>query len=170
MSFTSKIFVAGSVGMLIAVQAFAAPPAGEDRPEAKIKRTPLAQHQVWSLLQGSGPELYRDFCASCHGLAAKGNPTVARALGVPPPDLTQLREVGISREHVAYVLRSSCEDAHHRAPDGTATMPCWRTILRNNLRSDAAAFPVINRLVDYIDSIQVADTAFNAEAWASGGE
>ena len=33
-------------------------------------------------------------------------------------------------------------------------MPCWRQILRNVLGSDAAVFPVVNRLVKYIDSIQ----------------
>ena len=73
---------------------------------------------------------------------------------MPLPDLTRLREAGISNKHVAYVLRSSCDDEHHRAPDGTPTMPCWRSIFRNGLGRDAAAFPVIRRLVEYLDSIQ----------------
>lgn len=170
MSITSKILVVACAGMLVAAHAGAAAPEGTDRPEIEIKRVVLSQNQVWSLIQSSGPELYTDFCASCHGLDAKGNVTVARALGVPPPDLTRLQEVGISSEHVAYVLRSSCDDAHHRAPDGTDTMPCWRRIFRTSLGSDAAAFPVINRLVDYIDSIQVAETALTSGAASPGNE
>ena len=37
-------------------------------------------------------------------------------------------------------------------------MPCWDRILRHNLKSDAAALPIISRLIDYVDSIQVATT------------
>ena len=116
-----KIFLVGSLWALAAAQLPAVPPEvpTTDPPVAKIQRTPMAQHEVWSLLQGSGPELYRDFCSSCHGLDGKGSVAVARALGVAPPDLTRLRKAGVSSDHVAYVLQSACEDDHHRAPDGT---------------------------------------------------
>ncbi len=170
MKFTSKIFLVGCAAMLVAAPALAAPPEGNvpDQPVAKITRSPLTHDQVWSLLQGSGPQLYQDLCASCHGLDGTGNPAVARALGTPPPDLTRLEEDGISIEHAGYVIRSACEDAHHRAPDGTPTMPCWRKILRHSLGSDVAAFPIITRLVNYVDSIQVA-TTIETETVESGG-
>ena len=153
---TSKIFLAGCIGILVAAQALAAPPAGPqgDPPAVKIQPRPVTQQQIWQLRQGTGPELYQSFCTSCHGLQGNAHVAVVRAFGAPPTDLTRLREAGISRQHVSYVLLSSCTDDVHRAPDGSPTMPCWRRILRNGLGSDAAVFPVVNRLVEYIDSIQ----------------
>ncbi len=153
---TSKIFLAGCIGILVAAQAFAAPPAGPqaDPPVAKIEQRTVTHKQMWQLLKGSGPELYQNFCASCHGLEDADHVAVTRALGAAPPDLTRLQLEGVSRDHVSYVLLSPCSDDHHRAADGTPTMPCWRRILRNSLRSDAAALPVVKRLVEYIDSIQ----------------
>ncbi len=35
-----------------------------------------------------GPDLYRLYCATCHGRDGKGNGPAAAALKVPPPDLT----------------------------------------------------------------------------------
>src|SRR3990172_1216399 len=37
-----------------------------------------------------GPDLYRFYCATCHGRDGKGNGPAAPALKVPPPDLTVL--------------------------------------------------------------------------------
>ena len=92
----AKIILACCVGFLVAAQAFAA--AKQPDPSVEIKRSPLTQHQVRSVLQGSGPQLYRDLCASCHGLDGQGNVTAARALGAPLPDLTRLKETGISSQ------------------------------------------------------------------------
>ncbi len=163
----SIIFLAGCLVALIAAPAAATTP---ETPDVKIKLAPLTQNQVWSLLQGSGAQLYGNFCASCHGLDGKGNATVARALGEPAPDLTRLKEAGVTSKHVAYVLRSSCDEEHHRAPDGTATMPCWQSILRNSLGTDTAAFMVTNRLVDHLDSIQVTGATDTSAATAPGEE
>ena len=37
-----------------------------------------------------GPDLYRHYCATCHGRDAKGGGPAAAAMKVPPPDLTVL--------------------------------------------------------------------------------
>ena len=37
-----------------------------------------------------GKDLFRAYCASCHGMDAKGNGPVAPALKAPVPDLTTL--------------------------------------------------------------------------------
>ena len=44
-----------------------------------------------------GPDLYRHYCATCHGRDGKGNGPAAAALKVPPPDLTVLarRQKGV---------------------------------------------------------------------------
>ena len=40
----------------------------------------------------SGPEMYRTFCASCHGTEGKGNGPAAAALKKTPADLTLLSQ------------------------------------------------------------------------------
>ena len=44
-----------------------------------------------------GPDLYRHYCATCHGRDGKGDGPAGRALKVPPSDLTVLarREKGV---------------------------------------------------------------------------
>jgi mono/diheme cytochrome c family protein len=42
--------------------------------------------------QPTGAELYMEFCATCHGVAADGNGPMAPILLSPPPDLTGLSE------------------------------------------------------------------------------
>ena len=37
-----------------------------------------------------GQALYRDHCATCHGMAAEGDGPMTVVLKVPPPDLTRL--------------------------------------------------------------------------------
>jgi mono/diheme cytochrome c family protein len=38
----------------------------------------------------SGSEMYREYCAACHGVSGKGNGPAAPALKTTPTDLTQL--------------------------------------------------------------------------------
>ncbi len=42
--------------------------------------------------QPTGAQLYTQFCATCHGVAADGNGPMAPILLAPPPDLTGLSE------------------------------------------------------------------------------
>lgn len=42
----------------------------------------------------AGAVLYRDFCAACHGPAARGDGTMADLLRTPPSDLTKLAVEG----------------------------------------------------------------------------
>ena len=39
---------------------------------------------------GTGSELFKTYCASCHGIAAKGDGPLAAALRFRPADLTQI--------------------------------------------------------------------------------
>ncbi len=151
--------LAGLGLVLLLITPLATVMAEPGEPTATVKQVPMSQDQAWRLLRGSGAELYQQLCSSCHGLDGTGNLTAAKALALPPPDLTQLTALGIPKEHVGYVLRSSCDDAHHRAPDGSATMPCWDRIIRHTVRSDAMAMPILNRLVEYVDSLQVDEAA-----------
>ncbi len=137
--------------------------------ESTVRWEPVTQVKAWQLLKGSGAELYQQLCSSCHGLDGTGSLAAAKALALPPPDLTRLREVGIPKEHWAYVLQSSCGEAHHQAPDGTATMPCWRRIFRHTVRSDMMPLVITTRLVDYVDSIQTVAAEKESPSPNAGG-
>ncbi len=45
-----------------------------------------------AMAQQTGAQLYAQFCATCHGVAADGNGPMAPILLAPPPDLTGLSE------------------------------------------------------------------------------
>lgn len=110
----------------------------------------------WQLLQSDGEELYQQMCASCHGPEALGNGPAARSVAKNPPPLVTLSAVNVPRTHWTYVIQSPCDDAHHRAADGVTTMPCWKRAFREALGNSAAPMVVTTRLVDYLETIQIA--------------
>lgn len=100
-----------------------------------------------------GPDLFRMYCASCHGRDGKGNGPVAAALKVPPPDLTVLsrRQNGVFPEkEVAAVLRGPAAVPAH----GSDEMPVWGLIFRALDSNDGRAKARIESLVAHIRSIQ----------------
>lgn len=51
----------------------------------------------------SGKDMFKAYCASCHGEDAKGHGPVAPALKVPPPDLTLLAKRNNGKFSADYV-------------------------------------------------------------------
>ena len=105
----------------------------------------------------NGPELYKRFCASCHGLDGSGNGTVASSLSVIVPDLTRIakRHGGeFPTERVHQIIDGRLT----RPPHGTREMPVWGWELTHADGDDDAARArtqeVIAKLVDYLRSIQ----------------
>ena len=100
-----------------------------------------------------GPDLYRHYCATCHGRDAKGKGPAAPALKVPPPDLTML-----ARQHkgvfpaseVEAVIRGGTALTAH----GSSEMPVWGPIFHALDPSDARVRTRIASLVSHIASIQ----------------
>ena len=100
-----------------------------------------------------GPDLYRFYCATCHGRDGKGKGPAAAALKVPPPDLTVLsrRQNGVFPAHeVETIIRGNREIAAH----GTDLMPVWGPIFYALDPSDARVKARINALVAHIASLQ----------------
>ena len=69
--------------VLFVVSAAASSQAPGDRPT--VKRV-----QIEWTDPASGPVMYKEYCAACHGSAAKGDGPAAVALKTMPTDLTQL--------------------------------------------------------------------------------
>ena len=91
-----------------------------------------------------GKDLYKAYCAQCHGLEGKGDGPIAATLKKPPADLTQLaaRNDGkFARESVIqYTMgsrpggRVAIDSATGKVvvmmADGPAEMPAWGSLFR----------------------------------------
>ena len=100
-----------------------------------------------------GPDLFKMYCATCHGRDGNGGGPVAVALKVAPPDLTVLsrRANGVfpAREVEAIITGGAAVAAH-----GSSEMPVWGPIFRALDPSDAHVKMRIRNLVAHIQSIQ----------------
>jgi mono/diheme cytochrome c family protein len=89
-------------------------------------------------IAGSGKQTYTHYCASCHGVDARGNGPAAFVLKTPPPDLTMLakRHGGkFPYECVSDVLRFGTRIVAH----GSSDMPIWGPIFGSIDNYDEAA-------------------------------
>ena len=105
----------------------------------------------------SGEELYRRFCASCHGVEGRGDGPVAASLRVEVPDLTRIasRARGMDpRERIVRVI----DGRHIIGAHGTRLMPVWGEDLARleigNPDAERSTQILIGRLADYVSSLQ----------------
>jgi mono/diheme cytochrome c family protein len=101
-----------------------------------------------------GRQIYKQYCAACHGPDGRGNGPVARSLRKPPADLTTLakRHGGaFPEEYVTNVLRFGLGFSAH----GSSEMPVWGPIFQDmEQHNEAAVRQRIKNLCEYLESIQ----------------
>src|SRR5262249_80915 len=88
-----------------------------------LAQTPKPDQQIGTV---DGPELFKQYCAVCHGLDAKGNGPMAVSLKKAPADLTHIsaRNGGMfPRARVEQIISGNTRAAH-----GTHEMPVWGPI------------------------------------------
>lgn len=111
------------------------------------------------LSTSSGAQLYRQFCASCHGKGGEGDGPVAPFFKLKPPDLTLIakRSGGV---FPAERVRRIVDGREAPAPHGAREMPVWgiefAMTADDPATSKAAADAAIGKLVEYLRSIQKA--------------
>lgn len=91
----------------------------QDESKKEIKHVPIKPTSA-----ASGEEMYKNYCAVCHGIDGQGNGPAAEALKVPPTDLTVLSQKNGGKYpamKVAAVIRGEETLAAH----GTKEMPIW---------------------------------------------
>lgn len=105
----------------------------------------------------SGAELYRVFCASCHGREARGDGPVAETLKQTVPDLTRIAARN-GDTFPAERVRETIDGQNLPRVHGTRAMPVWGWNFYAIDRADPARRERVNeligRLVDYLASIQ----------------
>ena len=99
----------------------------------------------------SGPEMFKSYCAACHGADGTGNGPAVVFLKTPPPNLrtmAQRNSGNFPADHVVSLLNfKSASHAH-----GTLEMPTWGPLFRS-LDTNMANVRVHN-LTNFIESIQ----------------
>jgi len=102
----------------------------------------------------SGQEMFRAYCASCHGVEGAGDGPAAPALKMPPTDLTSLSRKN-GGTFPAMRVRNSIKDG---APPehGSKEMPVWGPILSSVSGDNSGVVDQrVSNLVKYLQSIQV---------------
>lgn len=117
--------------------------------QTKIEKTPVKPTSA-----ASGQQMFKEYCAVCHGMDGKGNGPAASALKNPPPDLTLLSKNNGGKfpsDHVSSVLQFGSPVAAH----GTSDMPVWGPLLKSMSKYDEAqAKQRIANLTRYVESLQ----------------
>ena len=119
---------------------------------AEDKAQPRKIELTYSL---SGPEMYKTFCAPCHGVDGKGNGPVASELKTPPTDLTQLAKKSngaFPRDHVrGYIEGKGARDI---AAHGSREMPIWGDVFRGMANDQGAITYRLTTLTSYLETLQ----------------
>jgi mono/diheme cytochrome c family protein len=102
-----------------------------------------------------GNKLFKQYCASCHGLDGKGQGSVAASLKVRPADLTMIQTKGekFPFDKVATAIDGEKTDRAIEA-HGSSKMPVWGTEFRRTSGLQKEGY--IYALAKYIESIQTA--------------
>jgi mono/diheme cytochrome c family protein len=101
----------------------------------------------------AGQEMFRAYCASCHGLDGRGNGPAAPALKKQLPDLTLLNKKNggkFPRTRVNSVLEGNDFITEH----GSRDMPIWGDAFRAANREESMVKIKVRNLTAYIESIQ----------------
>lgn len=135
--------------ILMAVIAFATLASAQDRPNKEIKHVPVV-----STSPASGVEMYKTYCAVCHGADATGNGPAASALKVPPSDLTILAQKNGGKYptmKVVTVIRGEEALPAH----GSKEMPVWGKLFWSMSGGhEAVVQQRVSNLSKYIESLQ----------------
>ncbi|MEQ1947263.1 MAG: c-type cytochrome [Bryobacteraceae bacterium] len=102
----------------------------------------------------SGAEMFKSWCASCHGAEGRGDGPAAKALRKSPADLTKLTKSNGGKFPTDRVRKfidgtSTPPDAH-----GSREMPVWGSVLGRIDASRPGILYRVTALTSYVESIQ----------------
>lgn len=102
----------------------------------------------------TGQQMFKQYCAACHGSDAKGQGPLAAVLKTPPPDLTALAKRHMGKFPYDYV-KSVLEFGPGPSAHGSSDMPTWGPIFRfNDKQNERVVQQRIKNLCDFLASIQ----------------
>jgi len=105
----------------------------------------------------TGQQMFKQYCAACHGTDGKGHGPLAVVLKTAPADLSTLAKRHQGKfpfDYVASVLEFGVEFPSH----GSSDMPTWGPIFRYyDKRNEKVVKQRIKSLCDYLASLQVSE-------------
>ena len=113
-----------------------------------LKQTNARTSDAWS-----GDQLFREFCAVCHGIDAKGNGPAAPALKSAPTDLTQFSRRNNSK-YPELRMRDILNNREAVPAHGNSEMPVWGDIFKSISANQTFGQMRVDALVKYIQTIQ----------------
>jgi len=117
--------------------------------QKQMKKVPVTPTRA-----DSAVEMFKTYCASCHGVDGKGRGPAAEALKVPPADLTVLKQKNNGKFPAGTVTRI-IEGADTIPAHGSTDMPTWGPIFRSLDPGNSALGKLrIANLTKYIESMQ----------------
>lgn len=100
-----------------------------------------------------GKDLFASYCASCHGMDAKGSGPASAAMKTRPPDLTMLSSRNGGKYPQAAVQQMLTGEKMKRS-HGSSEMPVWGPIFHRVERDQDLGHVRINNVLKYLESIQ----------------
>ena len=120
---------------------------------AQEKKTEIKKVPAKYSNPASGPEMFKQYCAPCHGVDGKGTGPAASALKKTPTDLTLLSAKNNGKFptlKVMNTIQGSDVDASH----GSRDMPIWGDIFRSFAGGQMVTEMRVKNLSSHIESMQ----------------
>lgn len=142
--FVSLVLVEGLMSWCVAIGCTAL----ADQPRIEHSRDPKLIASI------QGPALYKAYCASCHGVDARGSGPMAKSLNIPPADLTRISARNGGTFPLARISRIIAGEEQLSRGHGTSEMPVWGPIF-SRVDSDQDLGRVrIDNLARYLRDLQ----------------
>ena len=113
-----------------------------------VKKVPVAPTSA-----ASGQEMFKEYCAACHGLDGRGTGPAAAAMKKAPANLTELTAHNSGKFPELKVFNTIKGDGDVGA-HGSKDMPVWGALFPSVSRSEGEVQLRISNLTDYVKSIQ----------------
>jgi mono/diheme cytochrome c family protein len=101
----------------------------------------------------SGVDMFRSYCAACHGADGTGNGPAAAALKKQPANLTQLSAKNGGKFPALRVVNFIQGDSNMPSAHGSRDMPMWGKVFHSMGDDTTVKFRMRN-LTDYIETLQ----------------
>jgi len=121
---------------------------------AGFAQTTVKQAPARATVAIDGKDLYREYCAACHGADGKGEGPAAVALKDAPTDLTHLARANHGSFPEEQMLRIF-DGVERPAAHGTPAMPVWGTVFSNMNPNVEMARVRVHALLNYLEKLQV---------------
>jgi len=138
-----------STGALIVTGVLLALAAGSAQ-----KKAPETAQEKQLLDSFKGPDLYRAYCATCHGKDGKGHGPMADSLRIAPSDLTRIAARNGGTFPFLAVQKIISGEQQPPATHGTREMPVWGPLFSEVTWDQDLGRVRIYSLATYLESIQ----------------